>query len=157
MPDVYNWANRPTSAKSTAGTGKEPEYAYRYKENGKRELYKTGETDVYTKIQSYKDETDITNIIRRATYDPQALGSINWMTQAQTVDLTDMPDNYHEMMNRITAVEQQFAKLPAEIKEKFDNSASMYISEYGTEAWANKVGYKREEPEKEVVTNEPEQ
>lgn len=161
MPEIYNWAYRPKGEKSTPGTGKEPEYAYKYAENGKRSLVKTGEVNVYAKIQTYKDETDITNIIRRATYDPEALGSIAWMQSGETVDITDMPSNYHEMMNRITEVENQFAKLPAEIKAKFDNSAGQYITEYGSETWAEKVGYikpERKEPErKEVVTDESKQ
>lgn len=154
MNKIYTWSDRPKGEVSNPGTGTEPEYAYKYAENGKRDLVKTGEVNTYAKIQSYKDETDITNIIRRATYDPTALGSTAWMQSGETTDITNMPENYHEMMNRITEVENQFAKLPAEIKAKFDNSAGQYITEYGTESWAEKIGLTKKE---EVKENEPEQ
>ena len=57
---------------------------------------KTGETDVYALIQSRLDETKIENIIKRATYDPTALGSYDWTNSEQMVDITDAPTNYHE-------------------------------------------------------------
>ena len=73
---------------SLTGNGHEPEYEYKVTETG-RELVKTGENDVYALIQSRLDETKIENIIKRATYDPTALGSFDWTNSEQMVDITD--------------------------------------------------------------------
>ena len=88
---------------SLTGDGHEPEYEYKATETG-RELVKTGETDVYALIQSRLDETKIENIIKRATYDPTALGSFDWTNSEQMVDITDAPTDYHSAPSFFSAV-----------------------------------------------------
>lgn len=124
---------------SLTGNGREPEYQYKVTETG-RELMKTGETDVYALIQSRMDETKIENIIKRATYDPTALGDQQWQNSAQIVDITDVPTDYHTWYNRIEDAKRQFEALPIEVKNKWDNDVEKYIMAYGTEEWANKMG-----------------
>ena len=91
---------------SLTGNGHEPEYEYKVTETG-RELVKTGEKDVYTLIQSRLDETKIENIIKRATYDPTALGDQEWQNSEQMVDITDVPTDYHTWYNRIEDAKKQ--------------------------------------------------
>lgn len=124
---------------SLTGNGHEPEYEYKVTDEG-RELVKTGETDVYALIQSRLDETKIENIIKRATYDPNTLGSQEWRTNETMTDISDMPTNYHEWYGRIKDAEEEFNKLPIEIKSKWDNDVEKYIMSYGTEEWADKMG-----------------
>lgn len=124
---------------SLTGDGHEPEYEYKVTDEG-RELVKTGETDVYALIQSRLDETKIENIIKRATYDPNALGSQEWRTNETMTDISDMPTNYHEWYGRIKEAENEFNKLPIEIKSKWDNDVEKYIMAYGTKNWADKMG-----------------
>lgn len=81
-------------AYSLTGDGHEPEYEYKVTDKGK-ELVKTGETDMYALIQSRLEETKIENIIKHATYDPTVLGSQDWQTSGQMVDISDMPTDYH--------------------------------------------------------------
>ena len=100
---------------SLTGNGHEPEYEYKVTETG-RELVKTGENDVYSLIQSRLDETKIENIIKRATYDPTALGNQEWQNSAQMVDITGVPTDYHTWFNRIEDAKKQFEALPIEIK-----------------------------------------
>lgn len=133
---AYSGQVRHTSA---TGNGREPEYEYKVTENG-RELVKTGETDVYALIQSRLDETKIENIIKRATYDPAALGDQNWQSNGAFVDISDVPANYHEWYGRIKEAEDEFEKLPVEVKSKWDNDVEKYIMAYGTEEWADKMG-----------------
>ena len=99
------------------GNGHEPEYEYKVTETG-RELVKTGETNVYALIQSRLDENKIENIIKRATYDPTALGSYDLTNSEQMVDSTDAPTDYHTWYNRIEDAKKQFEALPIEIKNK---------------------------------------
>lgn len=124
---------------SLTGNGREPEYEYKVTDEG-RELVKTGETDVYALIQSRLDETKIENIIKRATYDPSALGSQEWRANETMTDISDMPTNYHEWYGRIKDAENEFNKLPIEIKSKWDNDVEKYIMAYGTKDWADKMG-----------------
>lgn len=124
---------------SRTGNGHEPEYEYQLKDTG-RELVKTGEKDVYALIQSRLDETKIENIIKRATYDPEALGSQDWENSGAFVDISDVPTSYHEWYGRIKDAEDQFEKLPVEIKAKWGYDVEAYVMAYGTEEWANKMG-----------------
>lgn len=137
---------------SLTGNGREPEYEYKVTEDG-RELVKTGETDVYALIQSRLDETKIENIIKRATYDPNVLGSQDWQTSDQIVDISDMPTDYHTWYGRIMEAQKEFDKLPAEMRIKWDNDVEKFIMSYGTEEWANKMGMTKPESKKEEVPN----
>ena len=51
----------------------------------------------------------------------------------------------------INKAEENFNTLPAELKAKFDNNVEKYVGEYGSESWAEKLGWKKEEK----VDNEP--
>ena len=124
---------------SLTGNGREPEYEYQLTDAG-RELTKTGEKNVYALIQSRLDETKIENIIKRATYDPAALGSQDWQNSGAFVDISDMPGNYHEWYGRIKDAEDEFKKLPVEVKAKWDYDVEAYVMAYGTKEWADKMG-----------------
>lgn len=168
MRKVYSWQEKPKGEPSVTGNGKEPEYSYRIDENGIKTLEKTGEVDVYAQIQSYLEETKIENIIKRATYDPEAIGSQEWMKN-ETTDISNIPSNYHEWKRIVNKAEESFNTLPAELKAKFDNSVEKYIGEYGSESWAEKLGWKKQETtvtkqettvtkkKEEQVNNEPKQ
>lgn len=156
MSKIYSLQERPESKPSETGNGKEPEYSYEIDEKGARTLKRTGEVDVYAQIQTYLEETKIENIIQRATYDPAAIGSQEWMTQ-ETVDITNVPENYHEWKRMVNDAENQYNEMPAELKEKFGNSVEQYISEMGTESWAKKLGWTEPEEKKEEVSGEQKQ
>lgn len=156
MIKIYSLQERPESKPSVTGDGKEPEYTYEIDEKGERTLKRTGEVNVYEQIQTYLEETKIENIIQRATYDPTAIGSQEWMTQ-ERVDISNLPENYHEWRKMVNEAENQFSALPAELKEKFNNSMEQYISELGSENWARKMGWTEPEEKKEEVNGEQKQ
>ena len=60
----------------------------------------------------------------------------------EKVDISDVPENYHEWRKMVNDAENRFNTLPAELKEKFNNSVEQYISEMGTAEWAKKLGWK---------------
>lgn len=140
---------------SLTGNGHEPEYEYKVTDEG-RELVKTGETDLYALIQSRLEETKIENIIKRATYDPTALGGQEWQNSAQIVDITDVPTDYHTWYNRIENAKKQFESLPIEVKNKWDNDVEKYVMAYGTKEWADKMGLLKEEKPAENTTEKKE-
>lgn len=150
---AYSGQERHTSL---TGNGHEPEYEYKVTDEG-RELVKTGETDVYALIQSRLDETKIENIIKRATYDPTALGSQDWQTSETMTDISEAPTNYHEWYGRIKDAEAEFDKLPIEVKNKWDNDVEKYVMAYGTTEWADKMGLLKEEKPAENTTKKKEE
>ena len=52
------------------------------------------------------------------------------------------PRSLAEAQNAILRLSTEFDKLPTDIKEKFDNSKEKFVQEYGTDEWAEKMGFK---------------
>lgn len=155
------WSNRATErkrarTKSATGDGTEPVYEYEVnKETGRKELRMVARESIYDKVQESLEETKIQNIVRRATFDPEALGSTEWMEKQGLVDITGLPTNIHEYHDFMLTAEKDFAKMPSEIRELFGNSLETFVAEFGTPEWEAKINSlnKAEEEEK----NEPEQ
>lgn len=126
-----------------------PVYEYRInKDTGKKEIVETGKTNIYEMIQASHESTKLDKIIERAN------GNIEYNLPGGMQDLTETPKSLMEMQNLIIKAETEFAKLPAEIRKKFDNSAEKYISSYGSEEWAGAVGYKIHEKETKKIEKE---
>lgn len=155
------WSNRATErqrprTKSKTGDGTEPVYEYEVnKETGRKELRMVARESIYDKVQESLEETKIQNIVRRATFDPEALGSTEWMEKQGLVDITGLPTNIHEYHDFMLTAEKDFAKMPSEIRELFGNSLETFVAEFGTPEWETKINSlnKAEKEEK----NEPEQ
>lgn len=124
-----------------AGSKIEIRHEYDVDKWGHKVLKKTRKVDVYSIIQSHKDETDIEKIIRRATEgDINALNVINATYQ----DITEAPKNLLEQQNMILKKKIEFEKLPKDIKKAFDYDVNNYIGELvdNPESWAEKTGLK---------------
>lgn len=132
-----------------AGNKIEIRHEYDVDKWGHKVLKKTRKVDVYSIIQSHKDETDIEKIIRRATEgDINALNVVN----ATYKDITEAPKNLLEQQNMILKKKIEFEKLPKDIKKEFDYDVNNYIGELvdNPESWAEKTGLKiKWEKEKE--------
>lgn len=125
------------------------EYEITIDKKGHKTLHKTGEKNVWEDIQSYKDECDIGNIIARA-----AAGDLNALNQRKGIyaDITNTPRDLAEAQNNIVKLNNEFYKLPTEIREKFDNSKERFVQEFGTVEWYEKMGFKTEkQPEQKEV------
>lgn len=142
------------------GSPTAPIYEYRIdKKTGKRISVEVGETNIYEKIQESFEASKLENIIKRCTG-----GDISVLADRSGtyIDLSEIPMNMIEIQNMILKSKQEFEKLPAEIKNKFDNSVEKYISEYGSETWAKNLNLikevteipKTEEIKSEVTSNE---
>lgn len=145
---MYSLFNRPETKPVPTGTEFETEYNIELDRNGHKILIEAGKTNVYDLIQESYESTKIANIVQRATYgDPYVLQARN----GQYIDITDMPTNLAEMQNLITKARNEFEKLPVEIKEKFDNSAEIYIASYGTKEFYENLGVQFESIEAPVM------
>ncbi len=90
----------------------------RYDENGDLQLVKTGTENLYDKIQAEAAACDMDNILRRF-----ANGDISVLSQSQGVyaDVSSAPMHFTDALNMVRSVEEEFDRLPAEEREKYDN------------------------------------
>lgn len=74
--------------------------------------------------QSFKDECDINNIVRKPNL-PELIAAGELI--AQYGDFSDMP-TYHEAQNIVANANAQFALLPAETRERFQNNPAKFLA-----------------------------
>lgn len=123
---------------SNPGSRMANDYQIEIDDRGHKSLHKVGEHDIWEEIQSYKEECSIDNILARASAgDPNALNQ----RKGFYADITDSPKTLAEAQNNILKLKQGFEKLPAEIREKFDNSKEKFVMEFGSDQWTDKMGF----------------
>lgn len=144
--------NRPMSIPNETGTEFDKTYTVEIDKHGHKELKETGKTNRYEKIQSFKDETDIANILVKATVDPTILNQRN----GQYGDFTKAPKTLAEAQNIILKIKDEFFNLPVETRKEFNNSPEQYIAAYGSEEWQKALGLVKEEIKEKVKEIEEE-
>lgn len=124
---------------SNPGSREANDYQVEIDDKGHKSLKFVGTHDIYQDIQSYADECKIENIIARAAAgDPNALNQ----RKGLYADITNTPKNLAEAQNTILRLTTEFDKLPTEIRAKFDNSKEKFIKDFGSESWAEAMGFK---------------
>lgn len=103
---------------------------------GDVKLTKVGTSNLYERIQSYADSCDMALLISRYMQgDTTALNRV----QALYGDFTDVPKSFTEAMALFDRVSADFATLPSDIKEKFNNDPSEFISSLGSPEFYDKI------------------
>lgn len=138
---------------SPAGSRMADDFEVQIDERGHKVLLKVGEHNIYEEIQSYLEETKIENILARA-----AAGDLEVLNQRQGLyaDITEFPSNLAEAQKTILKLGSEFEKLPNEIRHKFDFSKEKFIQTFGSEEWAENMGFKNTAPATEEQTFVPE-
>lgn len=143
--------------KFVTSNGSKIENVYEYRiVNGIKTLVKVSETNIYDKIQSFEPSCNINNIIARFMN-----GDVDAMNvrKGQYGDFTSVPTSYAELYERIQECEESFNRLPLDIRKKFDNSASKFWTNYGSEEFNsvfNEYFSKKDEKPNEPIKNESE-
>lgn len=108
---------------SNSGEKLRKQYVWGKDENGERTLIETEPIDIQAEIESYADECDIKNIVRRASFDPEFAKSLvdNAKTD-ETVDITEWPSNIHEYHAMIATAEAKAIELQ-QMQKKAANEA----------------------------------
>ena len=103
---------------SNTGENERKQYVWAKDENGKEYLQETTPIDIQAEIESYADECNIKNIVRKASFDPQFLKSLSQgaLTEKEEpiTDITEFPKNiheYHQMITTAQAKAMELAKL----------------------------------------------
>ena len=82
---------------SNSGEKLRKQYVWGKDEKGKAKLIETESIDIQAEIESYADECDIKNIVRKASFDPEFAKSLMDSAKTdETVDITGWPTNIHE-------------------------------------------------------------
>lgn len=130
--------------RSNVGSKEHIQYAGHYDEKGRVVLEEVGRINLYDEIQSHADSCDIHTIMRR-----YANGDYDALSQKQGffADVTEFPSTYAEALNRINDMEEQFMALPLDVRKKFNNSFSEFLSSSGEADFMEKLGIKVDTPE----------
>jgi len=75
-------------------------------------------------IQSAKDESDINTIVRRFGLTGELP---NDLAMPQSGDFTEVPD-FHSAMNLVRAAQEEFMRVPAEVRARFMNDPQRLMS-----------------------------
>lgn len=128
------WARRGVRSLSAPGSGMKDTYKMTVDEDGKRELKKSGEYNLYAEIQSYADSVSIDYILSRfVNGDESALSRV----QGVYGDFTEMPKTMAELQQRVIDAENLFNNLPLDIRKEYNFSASEFFAQLDSEKTKN--------------------
>ena len=97
---------------SESGEKLRRQYVWTKDEKGQEVLQETEPIDIQQEIESYSDECDIKNIVRKASFDPQFLKSLSQgALEGTEVDITEFPQNIHEYHQMLATMQANAMKL----------------------------------------------
>lgn len=97
---------------SNPGEKFQKQYIWTKDEKGEEVLQETAPIDIQQEIESYTEECDIKNIVRKASFDPQFLKSLSeGALNGTEVDITEFPQNIHEYHRMIATAQANAMKL----------------------------------------------
>lgn len=115
---------------SSPGEKERKQYVWAKNEKGEEYLQETEPIDIQAEIESYADECDIKNIVRKASFDPEFLKSLSQgaLTSEETpvVDITEFPQNIHEYHQMMATAQLNAMKL-AEMQKKAETEPETKI------------------------------
>lgn len=107
---------------SNPGEKLRKQYVWGKDEENNNVLIETEPIDIQAEIESYADECDIKNIVRKASFDPEfAKSLVDSAKTDEIMDITEWPTNiheYHAMLATAQAKAMQLKKLQEEIANK---------------------------------------
>ena len=97
---------------SNSGEKLRRQYVWTKDEKGQEVLQETEPIDIQQEIESYSEECDIKNIVRRASFDPEFLKSLSQgAMDGVEMDVTEWPQNIHEYHQMIATAQANAMKL----------------------------------------------
>lgn len=103
---------------SASGENQRKQYVWAKDKEGKEYLQETESIDIQGEIESYADECDIKNIVRKASFDPEFMKSLSQGALDGTeVDITEWPQNIHEYHQMVATAQANALALQEMQKE----------------------------------------
>lgn len=108
---------------SNSGEKLRKQYVWGKDEKNNETLIETKPIDIQAEIESYADECDIKNIVRKASFDPEFAKSLSDSAKTDEImDITEWPTNIHEY-HAMMATAQAKAMELKQMQEKAANEA----------------------------------
>lgn len=123
--EFYSFYNRPKRKRERFDNTKQKVYIANFDKKGIRRLEVDKEIDIYEKIQECAKDTGLTNIFSK--YGLNIYDQLK-NSEAQFVDLTNLPGNLMEAMDVIDKAQYAFDRQSKEIKAKFNNDFKQFIA-----------------------------
>lgn len=106
---------------SNPGEKLRKQYVWGKDEKGNKKLIETEPIDIQAEIESYADECDIKNIVRKASFDPEfAKSLVDSAKTEEIIDTTEWPTNIHEYHAMIATAQAKAIELQ-QMQEKSAN------------------------------------
>lgn len=97
---------------SNPGEKMRKQYVWSKDEKGNKKLIETEPIDIQAEIESYADECDIKNIVRKASFDPEfAKSLVDSAKTDEILDITEWPTDIHEYHAMIATAQANAMKL----------------------------------------------
>jgi hypothetical protein len=100
---------------SNSGETQRKQYVWAKDKKGEEYLQETESIDIQAEIESYADECDIKNIVRKASFDPAFMQSLSQgaLSKEETpiTDITEFPQNIHEYHRMMATAQLNAMKL----------------------------------------------
>lgn len=96
-------------------------------------------------VESAKEEADINTIVRRFGLTGELPDDVR---MPQSGDFTGIPD-FHTALNLVRATQEEFLRVPAEIRDRFQNDPARlmaFLEDEGNRDEARKLGFLKPEP-----------
>lgn len=107
---------------SNPGEKLRKQYVWGKDNKGNEKLIETEPIDIQAEIESYADECDIKNIVRKASFDPEFAKSLADSAKTDEImDITEWPTNiheYHAMMATAQANAMELQRMQEENRDK---------------------------------------
>lgn len=121
---------------SEPGKNERKQYVWAKDKDGKEYLQETESIDIQAEIESYADECDIKNIVRKASFDPEFMRSLSQgaLSEEETpiMDITEWPQNVHEYHQMMATAQVNAMKLK-ELKEAQESAPEKVQKEEASE------------------------
>lgn len=118
MSKVYSRFNPPEAKPTESGDRMRDTYKWAKNEEGEKYLIHDADIDRQAEIESYADECDIRNIVARASFDPVFAQSLAQGSTGQYADITDYPENIHELKRKADAAGKTVEEITEKLKQK---------------------------------------
>lgn len=133
---IYSQITKPNHKHTPSGSIFLNTYEESIDDLGRLTLEKTGQTNIYAKIQEEHEATKIESILHAV-----AMGDMNALQQreAMYVDATTMPHSLREAQELVIKAKNEFYEMPLEVRKEFNNSPEQYVSEMGSKEFLEKM------------------
>lgn len=117
-------------------------------EKGARRLRVVGRESLHDYIQSFRDQTDINIILKRFQ-----LGDVSALNAQQGLfgDFTNAPATLSDFLNAQIQATKLFDRLPADVRQAFDNDVNKFFVQYGSADWLKTLEPFMQHKESEVT------